>query len=229
MPKVVAKGARAPQRRGEALSRDRIVDAAIALLDDEGENGLTFRALATRLATGSGAIYWHVANKGELLVAATDALIARTLADVSAHGTPRKKLRSIASGVFEAIDAHPWVGAQLSRSPWPTATLQIFERVGRELQSLRVPEPALFTATSALLSYVLGVSSQNAANGRLFGPNVDRASILAAEAARWKQLDESEYPFTRSVAPQLRKHDDRAEFLAGMDLILTGIEAQRAR
>lgn len=228
MPKAAAKP-RAPQRRDQALSRDRIVDAAIALLDDAGENGLTFRALAARLETGSGALYWHVASKGELLVAATDAVIARTLAGVSAHGTPRKKLRSIAAGVFEAIDAHAWVGAQLSHSPWPTATLQIFERVGRELQALHVAEADLFTAASALTSYILGVSSQNAANGRIFGPNADRASILASEATRWKQLDEREYPFTRCVAPHLRKHDDRAEFLAGVDLILAGIEAQRAR
>jgi hypothetical protein len=33
------------------------------------------------------------------------------------------------------------------------------------------------------------------------------------------------YPFTRSVAAQLRAHDDREEFLAGIDLILAGITA----
>ena len=42
------------QRRTDALSRERIVDAAIELLDAEGESGLTFRALAARLATGPG-------------------------------------------------------------------------------------------------------------------------------------------------------------------------------
>jgi len=41
------------------------------MLDVAGESGLTFRALAAELRTGAGAIYWHVANKSELLVAAT--------------------------------------------------------------------------------------------------------------------------------------------------------------
>ena len=50
---------------------------------------------------------------------------------------------------------------------------------------------------------------------------------LAKEAARWNELDAREYPFTRSVARQLKKHDDRAEFLAGIDLILDGIAARR--
>jgi hypothetical protein len=38
-----------------------------------------------------------------------------------------------------------------------------------------------------------------------------------------KELDPDDYPFTRAAADQLRKHDDRAESLAGVDLMLTGI------
>jgi len=221
----MAKPKRRSERRDEALSRDRIIDAAIELLDAEGENGLTFRALATQLATGPGAIYWHIANKSELLVAASDAVVVRAMAAVAAHATPRKAIRSIAVGVFEAIDAHPWVVPQLSRGPWQTAMLQIFERIGRQVQALGVPDRAQFTAASALVSYILGVSDQNAANARLFEPAVDRGEFLETVAARWKALDAHEYPFTRKVATQLRKHDDRAEFLAGIDLILAGIAA----
>ena len=227
MAKPKPKPKRGPERRDEALSRDRIVAAAIELLDAEGESGLTFRALATRLATGPGAIYWHIANKSELLVAASDAVVGRAMADVAAHTTPRRALRSIAVCVFEAIDAHPWVGAQLSRAPWQTAMLQIFERIGRQVQALGVPDGAQFTAASVLVSYILGVSDQNAANGRMLEPAVDRAEFLETESARWRELDAREYPFIRKVATQLRKHDDRAEFLAGIDLILGGIAASR--
>jgi hypothetical protein len=39
----------------------------------------------------------------------------------------------------------------------------------------------------------------------------------------WSQLDPGEYPFTRSVTGQLRAHDDRMDFLAGIDLILGGL------
>jgi hypothetical protein len=130
-------------------------------------------------------------------------------------------------GVFEAIDAHPWVGAQLARAPWETALLLIFERIGSQLQALGVPAGAQFTAASALVSYILGVSSQNAANGRLLAPNTDRAQLLEKVSARWQDLDAHEYPFTRNVAKQLREHDDLAEYLAGIELILTGITASR--
>ena len=221
----MAQARRASERREEALSRERIVDAAIELLDAEGENGLTFRALARRLATGAGALYWYIANKSDLLVAATDAVVSRALGEVVASATPQQAIRSIAVGVFETIDAHPWLGAQLSRAPWRTPMLQIFERIGRQVQALKVPSGAQFTSASALLSYIVSVSIQNAANGRLLEPRVGRADFLEAESTRWRELDAHEYPFTRNVAAQMREHDDRAEFLAGIDLILTGVAA----
>ena len=132
------------ERRADALSKERIVEAAIEILDADGESALTFRALAARLATGSGAIYWHVANKDELLAAATDDVIARVMTGVVDGAEPREAIRAIALGVFDAIDAHPWVGAQLSREPWQSAMLQIFEGIGGQLQALGVPERAQF-------------------------------------------------------------------------------------
>ncbi len=213
------------ERREDALSRERIADAAIALLDAEGENGLTFRALATRLATGPGAIYWHIANKSELLVAASDAVVVRALGRVVASATPHEAIRSVAVRLFEAIDAHPWLGTQLFRAPEATAMLQVFERIGRQVQALGVTNRAQFTSASALVSYIIGVSGQNAANARLLEPSADRAQYLERVSARWQKLDAHEYPFIRNVAAQMRAHDDRAEFLAGIDLILAGIVA----
>jgi AcrR family transcriptional regulator len=217
------------ERREDALSRERVVDAAIELLDDEGEDGLTFRSLAKRLATGSGALYWHIKNKDELLVAASNVVVARALAGVRASSSPKKAIHSIALSVFETIDAHPWVGAQLARNPPPTALLRIFERIGHEVQALRVPGGAQFTATMVLGSYILSESRQNAANGHLNDPRPDRADFLEALAAQWEDLDADEFPFTRKVANQLREHDDRTEFLAGVDLILAGIAAGSPR
>src|SRR5580704_3246894 len=67
---LMATRAQRAERRADALSKERIVADAIEILDAGGESALTFRALAARLATGSGAIYWHVASKNELLMAA---------------------------------------------------------------------------------------------------------------------------------------------------------------
>ncbi|MCX4767845.1 TetR family transcriptional regulator [Streptomyces sp. NBC_01275] len=221
----MATRTRRPERREEPLSRERIVEAAIGLLDAAGEGGLTFRALAQRLATGPGAIYWHVTGKDELLGAAADAVIAGAMTAGTADTAPREAVRALALGVFDAIDAHPWVGTQLARAPAQLPLLWVFEHLGRQVQALGVPHAAQFTAASALLNYILGVGGQNAANARGHQPDTNRTEFLNTVSAAWANLDPDEYPFTRNVADQLRDHDDRAEFLAGIDLILTGITA----
>ncbi|KZB86197.1 TetR/AcrR family transcriptional regulator [Amycolatopsis regifaucium] len=218
-------------RRTEALSRERIVEAAVALLDAEGESGLTFRTLTERLATGPGAIYWHVANKGELLAAATDSVIADVLAieHDEPSDTPQDEIRTLALGLFDAIADHPWLSAQLavqlSGSPWGSVTPRIFESFGQRVAALGVPEATWFTAASALMHYVFGAAGQNAANARALEPGVDRAEFLHAAATVWEELDPGEYPFMKSIADQVREHDDREQFLTGVDLILTGITA----
>ena len=207
--------------RKNALSKQRIVEAAIEILDTEGESALTFRALATRLATGAGAIYWHVADKNELLSATTEYVIAPVIPHSATE--PSDAIRAIALGIFDAIDAHPWVGAHLSRAPWQTAMLAIIEGLGAQLLVLGVPEKHLFAAGSALGNYILGVAGQNAANARLLPPGTDRVDFLTSVANEWSQLDPDQYPFVRRVARQLAEHDDREQFLAGIDLILAGI------
>ena len=224
---LMATRAQRAERRTDALSKQRIVAAAIEILDAGGESALTFRALAARLATGSGAIYWHVASKNDLLTAATDDIIARVVTEVTSGAEPQEAIRAIALGAFDAIDAHPWVGTQLSREPWQPAILQILEGVGGQLQALGVPGRAQFDCASALVNYILGLAGQYAAGARLIPRDTDRSAFLAALTARWTQRDPAEYPFVHQVAPQLREHDDREQFLAGIDLILAGIATVR--
>ena len=226
----MAKKAQGVQRREDSLSRERIIEASIELLDSSGESGLTFRALAERLATGPGAIYWHVENKSDLLSAACDAIVARTMDTPLPSATPREAIRALAQGMFDAIDDHPWVGSVLARDPGQLPMVRILERIGQQIRALDVPDDAQWATVSALLSYILGVSGQNAANAQIARErDADRAHFLDEVASVWSQLDPADYPFTRSVATQLRDHDDRVDFLAGIDLILLGIESAHGR
>ena len=224
MELMATKARRAP-RRTEALSRDVIVQAATEILDAEGEDALTLRALTVRLATGYGAIYHHVADRDDLLTAATDHVIAHIVPDLTADAGPRSELRDVAVGLFDAIVAHPWAGAQLNRDPLRPALLDIYESISQRLQALGVPERALSDCAGVLVNYILGVAGQNAANARaLANSKMDRSAFLTAVAARWAQLDPARYPSMHKAGTQLLEHDDREQFLAGIDLILAGIE-----
>lgn len=222
------------ERRTEALSREQIVEAAVELLDATGEGGLTFRALSERLATGAGALYWHVANKGELLDAATDGVIAAVLAaQPSSDAAPEERLGTIALGLFDALEQHPWLApqlaAQLSR-PWKPVTPRILESIGQQVRALGVPEQSWFTVAGVLMHYILGAASQNAVNHQTVhsGEDVPRSGegkVLDAVTHGWEKLDPHQYPFTRAIAAQARQHDDRHELLAGIALILAGVRS----
>jgi len=227
----MATRTRRSQRRTDALTRERIVEAAVELLDSAGDGGLTFKTLTERLKTGPGAIYWHVANKDELLEAATDGVVAAALA-VEPDGTPRDEIRALAFSLFDAIDEHPWLGTQLamqfSRNPWGTVVPRIFESIGRRVRGLGLPESSWFIATSALVHYILGAAGQNAANARSAGRGVNRAEFLDATSKAWERLSREDYPFLHAIADQVREHDDREQFVAGIDFILAGVITDRS-
>ena len=223
----MVKKAHRTHRREESLSRDRIIEASIELLDSSGESGLTFRALSERLATGAGAIYWHIANKSDLLAAACDAVVTRAMNEIVVT-TPEATIRAVALGLFDVIDEHPWVGSALTSSPGLSPIVRILEPIGRQIRALGVPDEQQWASLGALMAYILGVSRQNAANRELARTRgLDRSDFLEAVSTAWSQLDPQEYPFARSVARQIRDHDDRVDFLTGIDLILSGIKSSR--
>jgi AcrR family transcriptional regulator len=212
-------------RRSDALSRKRIVEATVEVLDATGEAGLTVRALTAHLSTGRGAIYHHVANKEDLLAAAADDIVGRVTAGVGDDEDPQRAIRALALGIFDAIDAHPWVGTQLAREPWQPAVLRIWKSVGSQLQRLGVPGPARADAGSALVNYVLGAAAQHAAGARRVTGDAERKAYLETLAAQWAGHDPD--PIVQDAASQLQEHDDREQFLAGVDIFLTGITARR--
>ena len=61
--------------------------------------------------------------------------------------------------------------------------------------------------------------------GGTLAPETDREEFLHAVATTWEELDPEDYAFTRTIADQMREHDDREQFLAGIDLVLAGITA----
>ncbi len=220
------------QRREESLSREQIIAAAIELLDTSGENGLTFRALSEQLSTGPGAIYWHITDKGDLLTAACDGIVARTMnaAPIKPNATPQASIRLLALAMFDAMDEHPWVGSALTGARGHSPMVRIVEPIGRQIQALGVPKKQHWITVSTLLNYILGVGGRNAANGQYGRAHgLDRSDFLEAVSAEWLQLDPKEYPFVRSLSVPMRTHDDRRDFLAGIDLILRGIDTSHKR
>lgn len=214
------------KRRRDALSRQRIIETAILILDRDGEGALTLRALATELETGTGALYHYVTSKRDLLAMATDEIIDHYLRSVHRQNSP-DELRDVSIALWDAVDKHPWVGLHLAAEPNLMSVARIYEAIGRSLEALGVPEVAQFDAGSAIASYINGNLVQQATNTylakKLVRTGYGREAHLREITNIWRDLDADEYPYVHRIIDQFPKHDDRTQYLAGIDLILAGI------
>jgi AcrR family transcriptional regulator len=103
--------------RHPILTRGRIVEAALAVIDAEGLDDLSTRRLARELGVRAPSLYNHFATKDEILDAVGDAIIEPV--DISVFGTEdwRVALRRWARSYREALAAHPNAVPFLARGP----------------------------------------------------------------------------------------------------------------
>ena len=103
-----------------SLSRDRILDAALALADEAGLEGLTMRGLAARLGVEAMSLYNHVASKAELL----DGLVERLVLAVDVRPRPGEAwadlLRRVSLAYRDVAIAHPMAFGLLTTRPLAT-------------------------------------------------------------------------------------------------------------
>ncbi|MFP5451136.1 MAG: TetR/AcrR family transcriptional regulator C-terminal domain-containing protein [Thermoleophilia bacterium] len=89
-----------------ALSRPRILRAALALIDREGLDGLSIRALAGELGTRPMSLYRHVRDKADILGGVTATLLGE-IAPLAPSGDWTRDLRDWAVGFRAVMRAHP--------------------------------------------------------------------------------------------------------------------------
>jgi TetR/AcrR family transcriptional regulator, tetracycline repressor protein len=99
----VPKAARRPSTR---LDRDRVVRAALRIIDRSGAEGLTMRALGTELGVDPMATYHHVPGKAALLDAVVDAIWSELVLPPE-HGRWQDDLRALAWALRDVLRAHP--------------------------------------------------------------------------------------------------------------------------
>ncbi|MBM7519085.1 TetR/AcrR family transcriptional regulator [Nocardioides nitrophenolicus] len=226
-------------------SLDQIVDAAIAMLDREGAGGLTLRGLAAELGGGLGSVYWYVAGKAELLDLACDTLVGRALEAVDVPTPPMEveldtddpvvleaaaTVRRISLALFAQIDEHPWLAgqSQLGTGNRPNG-LRVWEQVGRALATMGLSPRQQFHGSTAITGYVGGVGAAMAAQDEAADLTLSKEEQFDRLVARWQGEEYDELPWIRSMTEQFRRHDDLAQFAAGLDLLILGLVRQAVR
>ncbi|GAA4581708.1 TetR/AcrR family transcriptional regulator C-terminal domain-containing protein [Planotetraspora phitsanulokensis] len=143
--------------RDQGLSRDQIVRAAMELLNEEGLDALSMRKLGARLGAGATSLYWHVANKDELLELVMDEVYDEV---VIPEGTSwHDAATAFAYGMHTAVSAHPWCVTLIGVLPGlgPKA-LTAADRLMAAFSDAGFDGPDVDYAVAAVVSYTLGAT-----------------------------------------------------------------------
>ncbi|MGZ3584195.1 MAG: TetR/AcrR family transcriptional regulator C-terminal domain-containing protein [Ktedonobacterales bacterium] len=208
-----------------ALEREAVVRVALALLNDEGLDGLTVRRLAERLGVQNPALYWHFKNKQDLLDAMARTMITDAFAGIRLPATNEEWadwLTDVAERFHRML-----LGYRDGARVIAAADLTGGELLGVQEMALRVLTGAGFDLRTALVGvvaifdYTLGAAFEEQAE-----PNhapVDRSNVLRS---RRPSLDRARLPLLAATADELSAgapEDSNAEFKGGLQLILAGM------
>jgi len=207
------------------LTRDRVLTGALSVADAGGFSSLTIRSLAEHLEVKPMAIYYHVANKGEILDGILDLVFSEIELPV-AGGEWRAEMSRRAHSARRVLRRHPWaiMLLQAGTAPGP-ATLRHHNAVIGALREAGLSVRMTAHAYALLDSYIYGFALSETALP-INGP--ETVAEVAAAMVERHPLDAyphlAEFSTEHIMAPD---YDFGAEFQFGLDVVLDGLERLR--
>lgn len=201
------------------LSRERILETALSLVDREGLEALSMRRLGVELGVEAMSLYRHVPSKAALL----DGLHETILAEMPA---PRRgkawldSLRAMARAFRRVLLSHPHAVPIFATRPAVThASLRHVEAALSLLRDAGLGARDSVSAFQVLVTFIVGHALAEV------GP------MVSGEAAEppYQSLSAEEFPHLTAALADLDDHDAAAEFEVGLDLFLAGLRARIER
>src|SRR5437588_2859280 len=211
-----------------ALSRDRVLRAAVDLADQEGINALSMRKLGQEVGVEAMSLYNHVRNKEELLNGMVDIVFSEIdLPAADAEWSAAMRQRAISAR--QALKRHPWaIGLMESRAQPGPATLRHHDSVFRNLRTAGFSVELAAHAYSVLDSYIYGFTLNELTLP--FDNSPEKVAEVAGNIKR--EMPAGEYPYLTEMAVEHAMkpgYDYGNEFEFGLKMIIDGLQTQGNR
>jgi AcrR family transcriptional regulator len=196
---------------------DRIVATALQIVDDDGADALSMRALAQRLDSGTATLYRHFTGRADLVTHVVDRVFGSVELDITRLSTMtwQEACKTAVHSMFDALSRHPNVAPLLAEDvPIGPNALAARERMIAFLLANGFPPPLAARSYATLARYVLGFAIQR--TGARGDP--DDAGLSGV----FHDLDPLMFPATVAVAEHIPVPLDE-EFTFGLDLIVDGL------
>jgi len=200
------------------LTPERVVAAALRLVDRDGVEALSMRRLGGALRVEAMSLYKHVPDKSALL----DGMVARVLAEIVPADPSTAwdaRLRHVANEFRRVALAHPHVFPLLAtRVPASPLGFAPIEAVLAAFRDAGLDDDAVLARFWAFLAYVTGA---------LLTETAARTGAGAASLAVPEMLDATSFPELRRLGSALAACDFATEYARGLEILISAVRAAR--
>jgi AcrR family transcriptional regulator len=223
-------------RTRRPLTRQRVLEKAIAIADEDGIEALSMRRLGQALGVEAMSLYNHVANKGELVAAMVDSVVEQfELPD----DEPRwdVAIRRCAIRAHDLLIQHPWAcGLALVPTDFRTIggpRIRYMEWLLRRLREAGFSPELAYSAYHTLDSHIFGFTLWQLGHARaadMFAAN-DGESVETFVTRILEQM-RPQYPYLAEHGEQHMAPgapNGKQEFEFGLDLILDALKQRRRK
>jgi TetR/AcrR family tetracycline transcriptional repressor len=207
------------------LTREAIVDAALRVLAREGADGLSMRQVAEELGAGPASLYWHVANKDELI----NLLIDRVASEIE---TPppdparwQEQLKEFGIQARRVFQRHPGVaGLTLGRVPVGPNLIRWTEWILTLLRGAGVPD-RIAAFSGDLFGLYLGAHAYEEDMGMQSptGEDLPPDEVVGMIRGYFESMPADQFPNVRATLDELFSGGPDERFELGIDVILRGL------
>ena len=205
------------------LTRGGIVDAALRVLAREGADGLSMRRVAEELETGPASLYWHVANKDELI----NLLIDRVASEIKMPPPdPTRWEQQLKDWMLQArqvFKRYPGVaGLTLGRIPVGPNLVRWTEWVLALLRGAGVPD-RIAAYAGDLGGLYLGATSYEEGLPSPTGQDLAPDQLVAMFRGYYESLPADQFPNVHATLDELFSGGPDERFELGLDVIIRGL------
>ncbi|MFB3739067.1 MAG: TetR/AcrR family transcriptional regulator [Candidatus Velamenicoccus archaeovorus] len=214
--------------RREPLTRERVIRAALRVMDAEGLEAVTMRRVGREVGVEAMSLYNHVRDKEDLLDGITE-LVMSELEPPPESADWVEQARAAAHGWRRVLKSHPNVVRLLAERKHPMTSVTALKPMEYALDILRragLSEEGAVQALHSIGGYLFGFVMMEVGNlmagNPSFGPAEDPDELL-------RLIPAEELPRFVELAPFLARCDMDATFDFGLELLLAGIRARTRR
>lgn len=224
----------APKLRN-MLSRDRIVEVALQIIDAEGTEAVSMRRIATELDTGAASLYAYVSGKDEVLALAHDEVISGIDVPAMEGNDWQGMVRDWARQAYRIYAAHQDI-ARLSFAEIPTGpkALDIVEQlltgmldggVPPQLAAWLIDRVALYVGADAFEGWVFARKFAPTDPADKRSPEERGESWFVDLAGYFASLPADRYPTMTGNVETMMTGGGEARFEFGLETMIQGVAA----